>query len=536
MYHCKLAITIFSCDESWLPRIKNIEPLENLEYHPVLLSIVDDEALRCSDVIIVDLPLSRSLPHLRSGSKRNAVLIFCGDAGQIAGLTPDELAACDDIWAKPFTEALTVHRLKQVFSRIKLRKDHFLMRSYLDTAIDSIPDLVWFKDIQGVHVKVNDAFCHAVGKTKADVQGRGHYYIWDLKPEDYAAGEYICLESEEVVLAARKTCVFDEKVKSRQGMRQFKTYKSPVFDEDGELIGTLGVAHDVTDLGNMTVELKIILQSMPFAIMVYDHTGRITDVNEKFVEYFGVDSRTIIGTDVNEWKKSVEKEAKINDSGKTEISLDNNGVIRMVEISEEPIVDVFDSYIGTLFICRDVTKERSFEQCILLSANTDALTGLYNRRFFYEKIEECRQVPQVSLLYIDMDNFKLINDLYGHQTGDDTLKAVSDILRSCCPDDLICRIGGDEFLVAVLDSCSEEALKNKAATILRTLQQQFEASDTLKVLSASIGIAYTTDSDMPTDHLIRQSDVALLAAKRSGKAQYHVYSEALQDVVDRRGR
>lgn len=56
-------------------------------------------------------------------------------------------------------------------------------------------------------------------------------------------------------------------------MRQFKTYKSPLFDEDGELMGTVGVAHDVTDLGNMTVELEIILRSMPFAILVYDRQG-----------------------------------------------------------------------------------------------------------------------------------------------------------------------------------------------------------------------------------------------------------------------
>lgn len=115
-------------------------------------------------------------------------------------------------------------------------------------AIDSVPDLIWFKDVRGAHLKVNNAFCSAVGKTKNDVQGRGHYYIWDLKQEEYEQGEYVCLETEEIVLREKKTRAFDEKVKSKHGLRQFKTYKSPIFDEDHQVVGTVGIAHDVTDL------------------------------------------------------------------------------------------------------------------------------------------------------------------------------------------------------------------------------------------------------------------------------------------------
>ena len=66
--------------------------------------------------------------------------------------------------------------------------------------------------------------------------------------EEYEQGEYICLESEEIVLQEKKTCIFDEKVKTKHGMRQFKTYKSPIFDDNEQLIGTVGIAHDVTDL------------------------------------------------------------------------------------------------------------------------------------------------------------------------------------------------------------------------------------------------------------------------------------------------
>ncbi len=536
MYYCKLAIRIFSRDDVWLQQLQQIEPPENFECDSLLFNKFDAEEAKKGDLVILDIRLPCDLCRIRALCKENAVLIFCGETHETARLSTDELEACSDVWNKPLSTAMAGFHLKQILSQIKLRKDHFLTRCYLDTTIDSIPDLVWYKDVRGAHLKVNNAFCNAVGKMKNDIQGRGHYYIWDIEPEDYATGEYICLESEEVVLQARKTCVFDEKVKSRLGMRQFKTYKSPLFDEDGELIGTVGIAHDVTDLGNMMVELKIILRSMPFAIMVYDHNGVVTDINRKFEEYFQIESQEIIGKDFNEWKKAVIKEPKTNDSGKLEIGLDNNGTERIVEISEEPIVDVFDSFIGKLFVCRDVTKERSFEQRILLSANTDALTGLYNRRFFYEKIEENRWKPQISLLYVDMDNFKLINDRFGHQVGDDALKMVSDTLKACCPEDMICRIGGDEFLIAVLGKYSEMELEEKAARILQCLQKAFDGTDTMGELSASIGVAYTSDQSLPIDQLIKQSDIALLAAKRSGKARYCVYSEALKDVIDRRGR
>lgn len=535
MYRCKLAIKIFSRDDMWLSQFRKIEPLENFEYFPVVLSEFNADEARKGDVVLIDIPVQDGLTYIRSVCKQNAILIFCGSSTQIDGLSKDDMKSCGDIWMTPLSPQLVSFHFQQIFKQIKSEKDAYLTHTYLHTAMDSIPDLVWFKDIRGSHLKVNNAFCNAVGKTRSDVEGRGHYYIWDIEPDEYACGEYICLESEEMVLQARKTCVFDEMVKSKQGMRQFKTYKSPLFDEDGELMGTVGVAHDVTDLGNMTVELEIILRSMPFAILVYDDKGRITDINRKFEEYFELKPINVIGVDFEKWKKSILKESKLNEAGKVEVCLKNKGIVRIVEISEEPIVDVFDSFIGKLCICRDVTTERTFEERLMLSANTDVLTGLYNRRYFYEQIEHC-QAPQVSLLYVDLDNFKLINDMYGHQVGDDTLKTVGDILGFCCPDDLICRIGGDEFLIAIVEECSQHDLEHKASHILEEMQTVFDASENLQILSVSVGIAFSRDPEMHIDQLIKQSDLALLSAKRSGKAQYCVYTDKLQNLVDRRGR
>ena len=118
--------------------------------------------------------------------KPRAALIACLPAPAAAALADGELAAArrrlgDAAGAAPGGS----QRLRRLLERIKLEKDCWLTRLYLDTTIDSIPDMVWFKAKDGTHVKVNKAFCHTVGKTREDVTGKDHCYIWDVSREDF---------------------------------------------------------------------------------------------------------------------------------------------------------------------------------------------------------------------------------------------------------------------------------------------------------------------------------------------------------------
>ena len=219
MYRCKLDIRIFSEDPLLLADVRNIAPLERFEHEVSGYRSFSPEAVRGSDIIVLDLPVAERPEAVRALCKPGAILVFCMEAGAFAVLRTPSLEAADDIWVKPFHRDFGAVRFKKILAGIKHRKDSRLTQTYLDTIIDSIPDLIWFKDVKGSHLKVNNGFCHAVGKKKEDVQGRGHYYIWDLKKEEYEQGEYICLESDEIVLEERRTCLFDEMVKSKQGMR-----------------------------------------------------------------------------------------------------------------------------------------------------------------------------------------------------------------------------------------------------------------------------------------------------------------------------
>lgn len=529
MYSCKLDIRIFS-EQPLLPEvIEKIAPMERFTHAFKWFRRFLPEAVGDADIVIMDLPGEPQT--LRRLCKQGAVLVLCLGQEAYASLRAPSLRALDDVWVKPLGAESVGVRFEKLLETLRQRKECRLAQTYLDTLIDSIPDLVWFKDIRGAHLKVNDSFCHMVGKTKEDIAGRGHYYIWDMKKEEYEQGEYVCLESEDIVLAERKTCLFDEKVKSKQGFRQFKTYKSPLFDEDGSLMGTVGIAHDVTDLANMGAELELILRNMPFSVLISDNDGRIVNANAKFQEYFSTRESDIVGKSYADWKRSILNGGDDPAPGHFETRIRRNGEERVLEIHEEPIFDIFRNHVGQFCFCRDVTIERTFEHQIWLSANTDSLTGLYNRRFFYGCVNEKRGQGQLSLLYVDLDNFKMVNDVYGHHVGDEALALVSGLMREAFPDDIIVRLGGDEFLVCMLGERSREYLETRADELLHMLLETFQTSDRLRVMSASIGIAFATDPEVKVDDLIRQSDLAMYAAKQSGKSRYCVYSPELARSV-----
>lgn len=290
-------------------------------------------------------------------------------------------------------------------------------------------------------------------------------------------------------------------------------------------MGTVGIAHDVTDLANMGAELKILLRNMPFAILISDACDSIVHVNTRFEEYFGSREQDVVGTPYSVWKNTALGQRKAVREGYAEVALPRGGETRILEIHEEPILDIFQNLVGQFCICRDTTIEHAFEEQMRRNANTDALTGLYNRRFFHEFIDKNRGMQPVSLLYLDLDDFKRVNDVHGHQVGDEALVVMADLMRECFPDDFPVRLGGDEFLICALGARELTRLRNMAEELLHRLHSHFQAVPQLRSLSASIGIAVTNDPGVEIAELIRRSDAAMYEAKQAGKSQCRVYAE-----------
>lgn len=452
---------------------------------------------------------------------------------------PDEdiLEKADDLWVMPAGDPHCEKLLRVCFRRLmdnlKYRADSRRTEICFNTAIDSIPDLVWFKDSKGAHLIVNNSFCKAVEKTKSQIYKQGHYYIWDIPKSEYDQGDYVCLESEDIVMEARKTCLFDEKVKTKSGMRQFRTYKSPLIDTDGNIFGTCGIAHDVTDIQNTNNELDVVLESMPYAVIVADRHNSVISTNSRFSSYFPEEG-SIIGENFESWKEKSLADHTVNADGCIEITTETDGGTKTLVFSEQPIIDIFDKNIGTVNIFRDVTLERAFEVQTLRNANTDFMTGLHNRRSLFSYLGMVKSEPQLSLITIDLDNFKSVNDTFGHQTGDEALIETSALIEKCFPHDFIARLGGDEFLVVISGIRSESELESSTANLISTLCDFYRSREEFSLMTASAGVSYGvigSGEAHDIEKLMVNSDSALYCAKNSGKATYKIYGKAVREGI-----
>ncbi|MDD4600862.1 hypothetical protein SDC9_22894 [bioreactor metagenome] len=464
----------------------------------------------------------------------NSLIILCTNTLQIAAITKTVEAKIEDIWLKPFDTKMIQFQFQKLLQQVILNRKYRMNQIYLDTLINNVPDLIWFKHLNGIHLKVNNEFCYTVGKTKQNIEGYDHYHIWNIDKEEYENSEYVCLDTDSIVIQSRKAGVFDEKVEGQRGMRQLKTYKSPIIDDRGELVGTIGVAQDVTEFKNIDTTLELILNTVPFAIMVKGLNDCVLNINRKFEEFFQVSKKDIIGKPYHIHEKFIANTATPPNllfyEQDNEIRLQHNGTEIILKIDKEPIYDFFENLIGILYIYREVTVERNFEEQLKIFAYTDQLTGLYSRRYLYEYIGETITVPGINLLYIDLDNFKLINDTYGHHCGDKILKEMGAILQDCFPDDICVRMGGDEFLIVIIGKSSIEELKKRSSTLLQTIKKRFSIYPTEQQISVSIGIAtFEGNSPIPLDELLKKSDIALYEAKNNGKEQYVVYTPTLEN-------
>ncbi|MEO6117621.1 MAG: GGDEF domain-containing protein [Methylotenera sp.] len=171
----------------------------------------------------------------------------------------------------------------------------------------------------------------------------------------------------------------------------------------------------------------------------------------------------------------------------------------------------------------DITELKKSEEIIWKQANFDALTGLPNRRMFFDHLDSeikrmSRANAMFALMFFDLDGFKSVNDQYGHHTGDKLLIEVSNRVSQCIREsDVFARLGGDEFIIIVTGFESPTYVEKVADKILQTLNQPFIFEENTVNISASIGISIYPQDGENEDILINHADSAMYAAKSKGK-------------------
>ena len=185
-----------------------------------------------------------------------------------------------------------------------------------------------------------------------------------------------------------------------------------------------------------------------------------------------------------------------------------------------------------------IAKRKLLEQRLKFQAFHDPLTRLPNRTLFMDRFEQAlarseRQGGKVAVMFVDLDDFKEVNDSLGHETGDRVLVAVAKRLRVCLrPSDTAARLGGDEFTVLLEDVEDAQGAVRVAERILEELRTRITLGELERIVGASIGIVLGSGThDRPGD-LLRRADLALYRAKGRGKGDYEVFEPGLEDQIN----
>ena len=404
--------------------IESIKPLEKFSHEFFTYDSLDEVKLEQVDgdtVIILNNSQNLTSKKILPYKKKNVTFVLLLE--DMESLMESVLNLFDYVWNLPLTPPFMRHHFKKVQYDMKLKKDLWLTKNYLNTLMNSVPDLIWFKRKDGIHLKVNEAFCECVNRSFDDVEGFDHNHIWGLTPEQVASGAYDCSDSEEQVIAAGKTLVFHEEVfHSKRGMIQLGVYKTPILDECNNPLGTVGFAQDITKLMDQ-------------------------------------------------------------------------------------------------------------QETILRMAQTDTLTNLTNRRYFYDYVNETRGDNLLTLCYIDLDHFKAVNDNFGHPFGDAALMGTADVLRMTFPDELVTRLGGDEFVVTIIGEYKFEDLIARLQFLSEKAAEFFSLHRAFISLAMSIGVAWIDDPSIPVDNLLRMSDEALYYCKNHNRGGY-IFYEDIKDHLE----
>jgi diguanylate cyclase (GGDEF)-like protein len=298
-------------------------------------------------------------------------------------------------------------------------------------------------------------------------------------------------------------------------------------------------------------QLSIAVNNIPQGLVLYDASARIIICNQPYLDMFGLSPdvakpgctmqrliahRKETGSfdgDVDEFCNAIIHKVSL---GKATRQLAEAPGGRAIEIINRPLKS--GGWVATI---EDITERRRADEKIAHLAHYDGLTDLPNRILFRERLEQSlkaiRPGEQLAVLYIDIDEFKSVNDALGHAVGDELLKGVAERLRGCLREaDVAARLGGDEFAVI------QTAIKDRSETtrlvdeIHSAIRQPLECMGHLITTDASIGIALAPGDGVDLDQLLKNADLALYGAKGDGRRTYRFFEAGMdQRARARRG-
>lgn len=287
-------------------------------------------------------------------------------------------------------------------------------------------------------------------------------------------------------------------------------------------------------------KLSRVVEQSPVSVVITNVDGAIEYVNPKFLELTGYTAKEVIGQRPSILKSGLTSDATYTDLWKTIISgrewrgefrnRKKNGELFWEYASISPITGFDGAISHFLAVKEDITVRKMYEKQLLHQAHFDQLTKLPNRLLALDRLSQALHRAHqnnhlVALMFVDLDNFKTVNDTLGHAVGDRLLVSAALRLRGCVrTTDTVARLGGDEFLIILVDLSSIAGCEVANHKILDVFSQPFQLEGHELVVTASVGVAvYPSDGEDP-HVLLRNADAALYRAKEQGRHTYRFFT------------
>jgi len=414
----------------------------------------------------------------------------------------------------------------------------------------------WVYDIAVDSMRLSDETCRIFG-LPAGTHGSYQTYLARTHPDDRDRLQ----QAWHAALRGRAEFDHEHRILVGPDVRWVRQKAAMELADDGTVKRAVGITQDITErklseIGLRQSEKKFstAFTSCPLAASIATlQEGRFIEANDNYARDFGWPRTELIGKTTldigiwpepmlrQKWVEAIQAKGHLVDYETTWMHRD--GEQRKVSISGE-IVDI-EGVSCILAYVTDITERKAADEQIQSLAFFDPLTGLPNRRLLMDRLEQAlaaafRHQRRGALLFIDLDHFKILNDIHGHDKGDLLLRQVALRLTGCIPEvNTVARLGGDEFVV-MLEDLSENALEAAtqaeavAQKICATLNESYQLATQTYRSTPSIGVTLFGERQESLEEPLRRADLAMYQAKSAGRNTIRFYDPQMQAVVTAR--
>ncbi len=442
-----------------------------------------------------------------------------------------------------------LNRVIQQFNRMlaRIKEGHALLVTNEElqrTLLNATPDLISFKDGEGRWLLANHQALTFFSIHDFPYQGKTDRELASLFPQCQET-LLACEQTDQQVWEHRSTLIIEESAPSPSGEQHFfEVTKTPLFEANGSRKALVIVARDITHRKQSEDHLRKlsqVVEQCPVTVVITDLDGNIEFVNPQFTHLTGYSFAEAVGQNPRILKGEADSPNHYIElwqaisSGQTWTGEFKNRKKNGEEFIEKAIIaPIFNAQgiiTNYMAIKEDITEKKQSEELIWRQANFDTLTNLPNRRSFAYHLENTilkskRDRSSFSLIFLDLDHFKDINDTLGHDQGDILLIEAAQRILHCVRDsDIVARLGGDEFVILLANININLDLSALMEKILATLSAPFSLQGKDFHISASIGVAIYPNDGHDGTTLLKNADLAMYYAKASGRNNWKKFQE-----------